>query len=32
VIVTGNMFGDILTPGCKQVGTREMGEAVLAAL
>jgi 3-isopropylmalate dehydrogenase len=23
---------DIVTPGCKQVGTREMGEAVLAAL
>ena len=28
----GYRTADIVTPGCKQVGTREMGEAVLAAL
>ena len=32
VLAQGYRTGDILTPGCKQVGTREMGEAVLAAL
>ncbi|TWG89140.1 3-isopropylmalate dehydrogenase [Cupriavidus gilardii J11] len=32
VLADGYRTGDILTPGCKQVGTREMGEAVLAAL
>ena len=32
VLAQGYRTGDILTPGCKQVGTVEMGEAVLAAL
>lgn len=32
VLAQGYRTADILTPGCKQVGTREMGEAVLAAL
>ncbi|WP_316150779.1 3-isopropylmalate dehydrogenase [Cupriavidus sp. BIC8F] len=32
VLAQGYRTGDILTPGCKQVGTREMGDAVLAAL
>ncbi|WP_064575932.1 3-isopropylmalate dehydrogenase [Cupriavidus gilardii] len=32
VLAQGYRTSDILTPGCKQVGTREMGEAVLAAL
>ncbi|MCA3187518.1 MAG: 3-isopropylmalate dehydrogenase, partial [Cupriavidus sp.] len=32
VLAQGYRTGDILTPGCKQVGTKEMGDAVLAAL
>ena len=32
VLAQGYRTADIITPGCKQVGTREMGEAVLAAL
>ena len=32
VLAQGYRTGDILTPGCKQVGTVEMGEAVVAAL
>ncbi|MCG5262590.1 3-isopropylmalate dehydrogenase [Cupriavidus gilardii] len=32
VLAQGYRTADILTPGCRQVGTREMGEAVLAAL
>lgn len=32
VLADGYRTGDILTPGCKQVGTREMGDAVLSAL
>lgn len=32
VLAQGYRTADILTPGCKKVGTREMGEAVLAAL
>ncbi|MCT7316183.1 3-isopropylmalate dehydrogenase [Ralstonia sp. CHL-2022] len=32
VLAQGYRTGDILTPGCKQVGTVEMGEAVIAAL
>ena len=32
VLAQGYRTGDILTPDCKQVGTVEMGEAVLAAL
>ncbi len=32
VLAHGYRTADILTPGCRQVGTREMGEAVLAAL
>jgi 3-isopropylmalate dehydrogenase len=32
VLAQGYRTGDILTPGCQQVGTREMGDAVLAAL
>jgi 3-isopropylmalate dehydrogenase len=32
VLAQGYRTADIVTPGCKQVGTREMGEAVLAAL
>ena len=32
VLAQGYRTGDILTPGCKQVGTAEMGEAVVAAL
>lgn len=32
VLAQGYRTGDILTPGCKQVGTVEMGDAVVAAL
>ncbi|USE81044.1 3-isopropylmalate dehydrogenase [Cupriavidus gilardii] len=32
VLAQGYRTADILTPGCRQVGTRQMGEAVLAAL
>ncbi|KAA0182440.1 3-isopropylmalate dehydrogenase [Cupriavidus cauae] len=32
VLAQGYRTADIVTPGCRQVGTREMGEAVLAAL
>lgn len=32
VLADGYRTADIATPGCRQVGTREMGEAVLAAL
>lgn len=32
VLAQGLRTGDILTPGCKQVGTVEMGDAVVAAL
>ncbi|MBY4896386.1 3-isopropylmalate dehydrogenase [Cupriavidus sp. AU9028] len=32
VLAKGYRTADIATPGCQQVGTREMGEAVLAAL
>ncbi|MDU5997789.1 MAG: isocitrate/isopropylmalate family dehydrogenase, partial [Pseudomonas aeruginosa] len=32
VMVTDNMFGDIWSEGCRKVGTREMGDAVVAAL
>lgn len=32
VLAQGYRTGDIVTPGCKQVGTREMGDAVVAAL
>lgn len=32
VLAQGYRTGDILTPGCKQVGTAEMGQAVVAAL
>ncbi|MFV8668518.1 3-isopropylmalate dehydrogenase [Ralstonia pseudosolanacearum] len=32
VLAQGHRTGDILTPGCKQVGTVEMGDAVVAAL
>lgn len=32
VLAQGYRTGDILTPGCKQVGTVEMGNAVVAAL
>ena len=32
VLADGYRTADIVTPGCKQVGTREMGDAVLAAL
>jgi 3-isopropylmalate dehydrogenase len=32
VLAQGYRTPDIVTPGCKQVGTREMGDAVIAAL
>lgn len=32
VLAQGYRTADIVTPGCKQVGTREMGDAVIAAL
>ena len=32
VLAQGYRTADIVTPGCRQVGTRDMGEAVLAAL
>ena len=32
MMVSGKDLADIVTPDCKKVGTREMGEAVLAAL
>jgi 3-isopropylmalate dehydrogenase len=32
VLADGLRTGDILQPGCRRVGTREMGEAVVAAL
>ncbi|CAJ0713481.1 3-isopropylmalate dehydrogenase [Ralstonia edaphis] len=32
VLAQGYRTGDILTPGCRQVGTVEMGDAVVAAL
>jgi len=32
VLEAGYRTGDIATPGCRQVGTAEMGDAVRAAL
>jgi 3-isopropylmalate dehydrogenase len=32
VLARGLRTGDIFQPGCERVGTREMGEAVVAAL
>ncbi|KAG0190471.1 hypothetical protein DFQ28_002043 [Apophysomyces sp. BC1034] len=32
VLAQGYRTADIVTPGCKQVGTRDMGDAVIAAL
>jgi len=32
VLEQGYRTGDILTPGCQQVGTAAMGDAVVAAL
>lgn len=32
VLADGLRTGDIFQPGCRRVGTREMGEAVVAAL
>ena len=32
VLASGRRTGDISTPGCQRIGTREMGDAVVAAL